>query len=60
MDRDERKSSHMFVQGEGLQTAPDAHKVEQMVFGRKSNLNQDSVKYPFKGNWASPSPLNSP
>lgn len=44
------KNSHMFVQGEGLQTAPDAHKAEQMVFVLKSNLNQDSVKYPFKGN----------
>lgn len=40
----------MFIQGEGLQTIPDAHKAEQMVFVLKSNLNQDSVKYLFKGN----------
>lgn len=40
----------MFVQGEGLQTAPDAHRVEQMVFVLESNSNEDSVKYPFMGN----------
>lgn len=31
MDCDGKKHSHVFIKGEGLQTAPDARKAEQMV-----------------------------